>query len=106
MGSKGFVGLASHLIIMVFLVLLIVSSVRYLSSFYTPIDPLGDKKLTILFFLITLAVSILGACFFLRGYIYDKQESYHSYLKMVEIGVPFLSILINLGITFINFKDL
>jgi len=104
MELKSTLGWLLHSVLFALVFLLILSTIRYVSSFYTAIDPLGDKKLAVLVFLIGLAlvICILGYILARAGFSVISL----AILRKIELWIPVLSILGNIVITIINLRKL
>ena len=97
-------GLVFHSILFLLSIMLVLSTIRYVTSFYTAIDPLGDKKLAVLVFLIGLALVI-----FVFGYTLRKIGlgiMSVRILNAVEVWIPVFTIVGNILITILNLRYL
>lgn len=105
MNAKDVILAICHLVLILLIILLLVGSGRYISSFYSSIDTLGDKKIPVLIFLVilglvtsigSLALATKGA-----GKIFG-----HWSIRTFEVGVSILTLLINIIVTFTNLKKI
>ena len=106
MKIKNLILTALHSILILAVLVLIVRSVRYIFSFYSTPDHLGDKAISLLYFLIGLAIciSLISLPVFKASDI--KSSSAKKLLKMGEFQIPLFSIALNLFFTFLNISEL
>ena len=105
MNARKWLSTSVHSLVFVLIGFLCIITYRYIRNFYSEMDELGDKAISLFWFSIILGISII-----ILGLLMGRLR-YHSYelqkrLEKIEICASIVLMLINVLVTLINFGDL
>jgi hypothetical protein len=103
--ARRLLALFAHATIFVLILLLLVSTVRYIAHFYSSSYSFGDKAIPLLYFQAILAIGIMVAAYFLGKVQLDRGQL-TKVVKYVELGVPLAALMVDIIITLMNVRDL
>jgi hypothetical protein len=93
-----------HLLLISLLILLTICTFRYLASFYSTVDSIGDKKIPILGFLAILSVLIMIGGIMVSAVV-DVPNLIIKMLRIIEIIAPMAILFIIIAISIIYRKE-
>ena len=101
MNIKHILFIISQLLLLLGIILVVISTIRYVMNFYSGIHSLGDKALPVFYFLLIFA-ALLAVSSFLVWKIPRDRTQYRQLFQYVEVGVPVLTIIVNIFVTLLN----
>lgn len=95
-----------HISIIFLLIIIMYTSSVFILSYYSPIDTLGDKRISVLYFVIGLSLFVISISYIPRRLIHYSANIFYRYLEIVEISIPLICAISSLIITLLNLDQL